>query len=198
MSNKEKTDPIKRGNNDLGRCFDIDKVYKGGSNNWLIVSLSEDTEMEEDYMNIDYEINTVFGVDVEYFIPIYKEKLGTKEICLVLFDGYIFVQEPRGGFKDIDFNKIRTTHVRSPLISDGSFSYVKNKDINGFKRELKKKIKSLIPKIGSVVIPKEGTFKDLEGTVVSIDRDKMVLIVRFETSSRVVQAPVSFINVDYM
>ena len=47
------------------------------------------------------------------------------------------------------------------------------------------------------VVPKEGVFKDLDGTVISVDKEKKVLMVRFETSSRVVVAPVPFINVDY-
>jgi transcription antitermination factor NusG len=185
-------------NTDVNGCFDIDQMYKGGSNKWLVISLSEETEIEENYAIIEYEILNVFGKDTNYFIPVYKEKLGSKEICLVLFDGYVFVQEPKEGFNDIDFNRIRAVHVKSPLAHGGSFTFVKNKDINNFKRELKKKIKGMVPKVGQVVIPKEGVFKDLEGTVIGIDKDRKVLIVRFETSSRVVEAPVPFINVDYI
>jgi transcription antitermination factor NusG len=187
-------DSLKLASND---CFDIDKMYKGGSNKWLVLSLSEETVIQEHYPNIEYEIRDVFGYGTNYFIPLHKVQLGVKEICLVLFDGYIFIQEPKEGFTGIDFNRIRATHVRSPLSQGGSFHYVKNRDINNFKRELKKKIKNKVPKVGDTVVPKEGVFKDLEGKVISVDRTKMRLMVRFETSSRVVDAPVPFINVEY-
>jgi hypothetical protein len=177
-------------------AFDIDKVYKGGTDRWLVLSLSEETELKEHYPTIEYEVRDVFGTDAEYFIPMYKEQVGPKEVCLVLFDGYLFIQEPKKGLDHIDFTKMRTVHLRSPLISAGVYSYVKNSNINGFKRELKKKIKSMVPKVSQVVIPKEGVFKDLEGTVVSINKKDMTLMVRFETSSRIVVAPVSIINVD--
>jgi len=181
----------------LKNYFDIDKMYKGGTDKWLIVSLMEETNIEENYSCIEYEVVSIFGSDAEYFIPLYKEKVGSKEVCLVLFDGYVFIQEPTGGFDSIDFNKTKATHIKGPLMNGITFSYVKNMDINGFKRELKKKLRGMVPKIGQMVIPREGVFKDLEGKVLSIDKKNMCLIVRFETSSRIVEAPVSIINVDY-
>lgn len=183
---------------DANSCFDVDKMYKGGSDRWLTLILSEDTQTEEHYPSIENEIHNVFGSSVDYFIPVYKQKLGSKEICLVLFEGYVFVQEPKEGFGDIELNRLRTTHIRAPLSHRGSNIYINNKDINNFKKEIKKQIKNSAPKVGAKVIPKEGVFKDLEGTVISVNKDKMVLMVRFETSSRVVEAPVPFINVDYI
>jgi hypothetical protein len=176
--------------------FDIDKMYKGGTNKWLVLSLSEETELKEHYNTIEYEVRDIFGSDIDYFIPMYKEQVGAKEVCLVLFDGYLFVSEPKKGFDNVDFSRMRTIHLRPPLSSGGAYNYVKNRSINGFKRELKKKIKSMVPQVNQMVIPKEGVFKDLEGTVVSINKKDMTLMVRFETSSRIVEAPVSIINVN--
>jgi len=180
-------------------CYlNIDNKYKGGSNKWLVVLLSEETSIGDHYNLIEYEIKDIFGQKVDFFIPFYRDKVGDKNICIVLFEGYIFVQEPKEGFSEIDFSKVKTSHVRSPLCSNGTFNYVNNNHINGFKKELRKKIKGMIPNLGQTVIPKEGVFKDLEGKVISIDKKKMILTVRFETSSRVVEAPVSIINVDYV
>jgi len=178
--------------------FDLSKVYKGGSDKWLVMSLSEDTSVEEHYKAIVYEIRDIFGPEISYFLPVYKEKVSNKDICFTLFDGYAFVQEPIDGFKSIDFNKLKATHITHPLMKGTSYNYVSNKDINNFKKDLKVKIKSMMPKIGQRVIPKEGVFKDLEGEVIAVNKDTMMLTVRFEASSRVVEAPVSFINVEYI
>ena len=175
--------------------FDINHMYKGRYDRWLVVALEEDVNVEDSYREIEKEILDIFGNDAIYFIPLYVEKLGDKEICLLLFGGYIFVKEPEEGFGNIDFSKMRTIYIKGAISKGNKYDYVKNKDINNFKKSLRKAIREKVPNIGQSIIPKEGLFKGIEGKVVAINKNRMLMTVIFETPSRVVEAPVSFINV---
>ena len=68
--------------------------------------------------------------------------------------------------------------------------------INRYKEELIQKIKNLAPKKGDTIVPKIGTFKSLKGKVLSISRDRMTVTAVFEMSSRIVEAPVSVLNIE--
>jgi len=160
----------------------------------VIIQLSEETDLKEDAEAIVEKLKNICGEDVEYFLPSYTEYVKEKAVCIVLFDGYIFVRESDkvGAYCFKDKNE----YFDGPLFCGGQCQYVKNKDINNFKKELKKRLKSKVPKKGETVVPKVGDYRNLEGVVLLVDRKKMIAKVEFALASRVVEVYIRIINLD--
>jgi len=192
-SGKVKRTPLKRKKLDPQ---DLDFKYKGKEEKWLIVELNEDCELKESAEVVVQQIKDLCGSGVEYFLPMYTEYVKDSPVFLVLFEGYIFIRVTdkvhEGCFKD------RTEHISGPLICGGQNKYLKNKDINGFKTELKKRLRAKVPKKGQIVIPKVGDYKNLEGLVLSVDRKNMTAKIEFALSSRVVEVNIRIINLEVM
>jgi transcription antitermination factor NusG len=70
--------------------------------------------------------------------------------------------------------------------------------INEYKTKMQERVKTLIPVVGQRVIPRVGVFKNLEGTVLSVDKKKLIAIVVFEKASRVVEAPLNVVNLSIL
>jgi len=175
---------------------DLDFKYLGKNDKWLIVELTEDCDLKENAESVVQQLKGLCGDGVEYFLPLYTEYVRDKPVRIVLFEGYIFIRVTEeitdSSFKD------RTEHISGPLMCGGRCQYLKNREINGFKSELKKGLKDKIPKKGQTVIPKVGDYKNLEGVVLSVDKTKMIAKVEFAFSSRVVEVGIRIINLEVM
>jgi transcription antitermination factor NusG len=175
---------------------DLDHNYLGRKDRWLIIQLSEDCDLREDAELVVQELKELCGDSVEYFLPLYTEYVQDKPVCLVLFEGYVFVKEEAG--VDNTCFKERVSKIEGPLLSNGLCQYLKNKDINKFKRDLKQRLKSKVPKKGQTVVPVVGDYKNLEGIVLSIDRKRMIAKIEFALSSRVVVVQIRIINLEVL
>jgi len=172
----------------------LDFKYRGRSSKWLILQLSEECSLEDKYDIVINDIKNIFGNNVEFFIPVHREKLNNKIVNIVLFEEYVFIK-CNDTINETLF-KERTENIIGPVMSSGKCSFVCNKDINKFKDDLQDVIKSKIPKKGQMVIPREGSYKNLEGKVVLVDKNKMIATVVFEKRSRIVEVPINIINLE--
>ncbi|MBD3261285.1 MAG: hypothetical protein GF334_06305 [Candidatus Altiarchaeales archaeon] len=175
------------------RSRDLSYRYKSKSDRWLILELYDDRSLEEIFEQVEFDIFSTFK-DTDYFVPVYNEHLKEKSVSVSLFEGYVFIRVNEE--TDEYLEALKSDYIRGPLVLKGSRQYVTNKDINKFKRGLESKIRNMIPRKGQKVIPRVGVFKSLEGKVISVDKKKLVAKVLFERSSRVVEAPISIINLE--
>lgn len=159
---------------------------------WIIVELSEDTTLEAHYEQVERSLVDVLGPGVEYFIPVYNEKIQGKNACYVLFDGYVFVLRTDDIISNIF--KLKGEHIKGPLFSDGFLRLVSGVKINDYKKKMLDRVHSMMPEKGQIVVPRIGVFKNMEGTVLSVDKEKLVAIVKFEKTSRIVEAPINIVN----
>jgi len=170
--------------------MDLSHKYKGPGN-WLIIRIKEGCELSENFDLIERELNLILESDTEYFIPAYVEKVEDQYIPIVLFEGYVFV---RCAHCSCDSSSISC--LDGPLVVNKSIQYARNRDINNFKDKLNKQIQDMIPKKGQLIVPKVGTFKNLEGTVISVNRKKRTAKAIFKQASRVVSAYINVINLE--
>lgn len=159
---------------------------------WHIIELAEDVSFEEHSDIIEHNIAEMFGDSTEYFVPLYKEKIKDKVVSLVLFEGYFFVRSHQGMLDNPD--KFRNEYFKGPMKKNRVIVCIPGSKINELKQELKLKLKERVPKKKQIVIPKVGTFSNLEGEVIDVDKKNLIAIVKFQYSTRIVEAPISFIN----
>jgi transcription antitermination factor NusG len=174
----------------------LDYRYKSSKDRWLIVELREEYSLKEIYDVVEKHILSTMGSDVEYFLPIYSERINDKSACALLFEGYAFIMQTPA-VEDIS-HKMKSEHIKGFLSRNKDYVHVTSRDINKFRRDLKKKINSMVPRKGQRVVPQVGVFKDLEGKVLSVDRAKLIATVVFEKPSRIVEAPINVINLGTM
>jgi len=159
---------------------------------WNIIELAEDITFEEHSDAIEHHIKLMFGDDIEYFIPLYKEKVQDKVVSLILFEGYFFV---RSRSDILNFpDRFRCEYFKGPMKRKKIVVEILGVKINELKNELKLKLKARIPRKKQIVVPKIGVFSNLEGEVISVDKKKLVAIVKFQYTTRIVEAPINFIN----
>lgn len=158
---------------------------------WNIIELAEDITFEEHSEAIERHIEALF-CDTEYFVPFFKEKISDKVVSLVLFEGYFFVRSIPDTVTHPD--KFRSEYIKGPMKKNRIIVEIPGVKINELKHELKLKLKERIPKKKQIVVPKIGIFSHLEGEVVSVDKKNLVAIVKFQYSTRIIEAPISFIN----
>jgi hypothetical protein len=158
---------------------------------WNIIELAEDITFEEHSEAIERHIEALF-CDTEYFVPFFKEKINDKVVSLVLFEGYFFVRSIPStlGYPD----KFHNEYIKGPMKKNRIIVEIPGVKINELKHELKLKLKERIPKKKQLVVPKIGIFSNLEGEVISVDKRNLVAIVKFQYSTRIIEAPISFIN----
>lgn len=179
--------------NNPARWADIRTLYKCASQ-WTIVELSEETHLEEHHESITRFVVDLLGKDSEFFLPIYCEKVREKSVAVVLFDGYIFVKSTP--ITDDKINRLKNDHLRGPLTVNKIRQYVSSEEINRYKMALQKKVSDKIPRKGQLVTPRIGTFQNLQGKVLSVDRRKLIARVLFRRATRVVETYISVINLE--
>lgn len=159
---------------------------------WNIIELAEDITFEEHLNIIEHYTFELFGHNIELFFPLYREKIGDKTAILTLFDGYFFVKSDTKISEYPD--KYRNDCIKGPMKKNRKVVEVPGTKINDLKKELRLRLKELVPKKKQIIIPKIGIFGNLEGEVLSVDRQNYFAIVKFQYSTRIVEAPISFIN----
>lgn len=158
---------------------------------WNIIELAEDITFKEHSDAIEHHITQMFN-DTEYFVPFFKERINDKVVSLVLFEGYFFVRSVPGIMNNLD--RYRNEYIKGPMRKKHSVVEISGLKINELRQELKIKLKERVPKKKQIVIPKIGVFSNLEGEVIAVDKKNLIAIVKFQYSTRIVEAPISFIN----
>lgn len=155
--------------------------------NWLIIELSDFID-NISYKDIETALLTVFGNEIEYFIPIHYEKIGSYTSTSTLIDGYVFlkncisVQENLINLKDQKlFSKV--------LYEKGKFVTIDSKKIAGLKRKLKNTLKKrFIPNDKVKIL--DGVFKNLVGEVIGVEDQGRKIMVKIKRVSREMIAPI--------
>lgn len=158
---------------------------------WHIIELAEDITFEEHSDAIEHHISLMFE-GAEYFVPFFKEKIQDKVVSLILFEGYFFICSVPSVIDSPD--KFRNEYIKGPMRKNRQVVTIPGVKINELIEELKLKLKARIPKKKQTVVPKIGVFSNLEGEVISVDRKNLIAIVKFQYSTRIIEAPISFIN----
>lgn len=153
---------------------------------WLILELSDFID-NIGYKDIESALTTTFG-DIEYFIPMHFEEMGSYNSTSTLMDGYVFlkdsvrVQESLVNLKDQKlFSKI--------LCEKGKFVTVDSRVIAGLKHKLKNTLKKKYAP-GSRVKVLDGVFKNLVGEVIGIEDQGRKVMVKIKRVSREMIAPI--------
>lgn len=156
------------------------------SDQWLILELNENIE-NITYREIESAIINIFG-DVEYFIPIHHERMGSYISTSVLMEGYAFIQdclEVRQKMPNLRDQRIFTGF----LCYGGKFQTITLKEINCLKRKLKKSMTKKFNN-GTHIKVLGGVFKNLKGVVINTEESGKRVIIRIKRISREIIAPV--------
>lgn len=158
---------------------------------WHIIELAEDITFENHSDVIEHHINVMFN-NTEYFVPFFKERINDKVVSLILFEGYFFVRS----IPDLISypERYHNEYIKGPMRKKKVVIEIPGIKINELRQELRLKLKERIPRKKQIVIPKIGVFSNLEGEVISVDRKNLVALVKFQYSTRIIEAPISFIN----
>lgn len=157
------------------------------SERWLILELNDALE-DVNYRDIKGAIVMVFGNEVDYFIPIHQERMGSYTSTSILMEGYVFVKdclEARQGINNLHESKI---FVRA-LFYSGKFQTVNSDEINGLKRKLRNSLKKKMEN-GTKVLILGGIFKNLTGEVIGVENNGKEIMVKIKRISRECIAPI--------
>jgi len=172
---------------------DKDYLCKDLKSRWWVVELDEDADLEQHAEYIERLLISIFGPDVEYFLPVCSERIRDKSSCFVFFEGYFFIKIDENVRRNI--SRLRGELIKGLLSKNGKYCEVTGKKINSFKKDMRSSIRKSIPRKGQIIIPKIGTFSNMNGTVIAVDRRKFLVTARFKKTSRVVDAPINVINI---
>lgn len=157
------------------------------NNQWLIIELSEFGETLN-YPELENGVLELFGDNVDYFIPIHREIMGSYVSTSVLFEGYIFVKDSTY-VRDCLVNLSDFKMFSKVLKGSGKFQTVDSKTVGLLKRKLKASIKKQLS-LGTKVFIKDGMFKNLTGKVMGIEDNGKKVMVQIERLSRQMVAPI--------
>ena len=155
------------------------------SSNYLILEVSDAESIE--FREIEAAIITMFG-EVDYFIPIHHEKIGSYTSSSVLLEGYVFVKDSPT-VRDCLAN-LRDQRVFSKALCHGHrFETVSSTEVATLKRKLKYSLKRRFA-VGEKVKILDGIFKALEGEVISVEDGGKTIMIKIKRISREMIAPV--------
>ena len=157
------------------------------SSKWYVVELSEYGEAAT-YPERVSAIQSVFGSSVNYFIPMYHEEMGSYTSVNVLFEGYVFVQDST----EVSGNtvNIKESKLFSGLLKSGNKTQTVSSGVIGsLKRKLKNSLKKKMAS-GLRVKIHEGVFENLEGEILSVEKDGKLASVKIVCLSREIIAPI--------
>jgi len=165
----------------------MNSTHRLNQPNWYIVELSEYGETAT-YPEMAAAIGSVFGQEVEYFIPVYHEELGSYTSVNVLFEGYVFVKDSQ--IVRDNFINIKDSRLFSGLLkSSGKIRMLDSKTITSLKQKLKNSLKKKLIS-GVKVKIHDGVFENLDGEILSTEKDGKVANVRIICLSREIIAPI--------
>lgn len=157
------------------------------SDRWLILELNDAFE-DVNYRDILVAIMAVFGDEIDYFIPIHHERMGSYTSTSVLMEGYVFIKdclEVRQGINNLHESKVFT----GALFYSGRYQTVNSDVIKGLRRKLKNSLKKRMPN-GTKVMILDGVFKNLTGEVIGIEESGKKIMVKITRISREIIAPI--------
>jgi len=193
---KQKSKPIRRNKTPETALLSRDLLARYPVQSaWMILEVNDDGEsLYERYGAIESEILVTFGDFTNFFIPAYIEKVKDKIVGMDLMGGYVFVEKTPESEQAVA--SMTSAYFKGRMPECSRTGVITGTHINQYKRKLLDCIRKLVPKKGTMVTPKVGTFKNVEGKVMSIARDRKSVTVLFKKSSRIVRAPVSVLNLD--
>jgi transcription antitermination factor NusG len=154
---------------------------------WYILEVGEQGETAT-YPELIAALQSVFGEDEDYFVPIYHEKLGSYTSVNVLFEGYVFVKSSEKVRSKL--GNIKDNHFFSGLLKMcGKIQMLGSKEINSLRRKLKNSINKKFQS-GTRVKIHEGVFQNLEGEILSMEDCGKIANVRIVCLSREIIAPI--------
>ena len=157
-----------------------------GSNRWLILELNDVFE-NITYREIEAAIVTTFG-NVDYFIHIYHERMGSYTSTSTLMEGYAFVKdspEVRQSLSNLREQRI----FLGALCYSGKFQTLSSDAIGSLKRKLKNSLKKKFV-IGTQIRVLDGVFKKMRGEVIAVEDNGKKIVVKIKMISREVIAPI--------
>jgi transcription antitermination factor NusG len=154
---------------------------------WLIIELNEQGESAS-YPDIVASLKMVLGDDINFFVPMHYERMGSYISCSTLFQGYVFVKDTPKVRSQISCLR-ESRFFLGPLRILGKVRTVTSKEVVAMKRKLINSLRINFV-VGSAVIVKSGIFKSLEGEVISLEQNGRIANVRIRCLSREIIAPV--------
>jgi len=151
------------------------------NNNWLIIELSEAGE-KASRAELESALRTLLGENVEWFIPIHHEKMGSYVSTSVLLEGYVFIHDCDDARNCV--HDIREHRMFNRILQIGSrFDVVDSNTVLALRRRLKNSIKREFL-VRTQVRILEGVFKDLIGEVIDNEDDGRKVVVSVKRQSR--------------
>jgi transcription antitermination factor NusG len=156
-------------------------------NQWLILEVNEMSD-NVPYKDMARAITSVFGDDIDFFVPIHHEQMGTYNSTCTLMEGYAFVRDtPEVRENIVYFHEQR---VFSNILSQGGkYQTINSRAIGVLKKKLHASMKRRF-EVGKKVKVLEGVFKNLIGEVVSIEENGKQIMIRIQRISREILAPI--------
>lgn len=157
------------------------------SDRWLILELNDAFE-DVKYRDIKAALITVFGDEVDYFIPIHHECIGSYTSTSVLMEGYVFIKdclEVRQGINNLYESKV----FSGALFYSGKYQTVNSEVIRNLKKKLRNSLKKKMTN-GTKVLILGGVFKNLTGEVISVEDSGKKIMVKIKRISREIIAPI--------
>jgi len=157
------------------------------SDRWLILELNDSFE-DVNYREIESAIDTLFGDEIDYFIPIHHERMGSYTSTSILMEGYIFIKdclEVRQGINNLHETKVFV----GALCCAGRYQTVNSNVISGLRKRLRNSLKKQIEN-GTKVLILGGVFKNLKGEVIGIEENGKKIMVKIKRISREIIAPI--------
>lgn len=154
---------------------------------WLVIELSELGERAS-HAELNNVLLEMLGEEIEYFIPIHYEHIGSYISTNTLMEGYVFV-------KDGPDTRIRMANLRDfrlfnrILGGKGKAHTIDARVIGGLRRRLKNSLQKKF-QIGTIVRILEGTFAGLCGEVIGLEDNGRRVLVRVRRLSRDMIVPV--------
>jgi transcription antitermination factor NusG len=155
---------------------------------WATFLLHEYVEVSKSVASITRELTNILGDQIEVFVPVQTHNIAAREIQVILFDGYAFVKHDGSPDFDSRVKRARGSYISSALIYNGKVSYISGKEITKYREKLKEMVFSFIPEVGDLVEGVDGTFANMVGIVLSVDKVAKRSDVKFRTKTREVVA----------
>ena len=146
---------------------------------WIILQVRENCELN--YPEIRGELLKHFS-ELDIFIPVYHEQVGSYVCDMTLMEGYVFVKDNNGNRRTI-IEEFHPGRMFDPLKFNEKLKTISGKDIEQFKKQIQRKLRKTIDR-GTKVLVTQGIFKNLTGEVTDIEGEGTRVMVQFNQRSR--------------
>ena len=164
---------------------------------WIVVELNHLGETKVVEGTLEKALRSDLGVDASFpiFIPVAKYPKGQRTITLHLMEGYVFVGS---GLPDTTYFALeRRPYVNTIISTPGkmrTLNAVPNNKIEELRTQLRKMVAADIQD-GEQIRVTNGSYRNLEGQVLSIVGESAVIQIKLRSLELVVTIPVVFLEV---